>query len=449
MSSAERVSSTPWANPRAQLAASGDEATADRQDLLDRYQQVRAASLAMTQGWSAEDMALQSMPDASPAKWHLAHTSWFFEALVLRTANPNYVARDERYFYLFNSYYEALGARHPRPQRGLLSRPDLAEVMAYRAHVDAAMADLLGAASPELLANLGDTIVLGLQHEMQHQELMVTDLLHAMSLNPLRPALWPELADAPIRPAICSEGDDLPRTLGWISHGGGKVDVGHPGPGFAFDNETPRHTVWLQPFQIADRPVSCGDYLGFVRDSGYRRSDCWLSEAWATIQRESWQAPAYWVLRDDGEFDVFGPAGLTRLDPAAPVSQLSFFEADAYARWAGARLPTEFEWEAAAATSAAVPGDPSGDPATQQSAGLPGAGQVWEWTGSAYLPYPGFKPWAGAAGEYNGKFMLNQMVLRGGSWATPAAQKRIGYRNFFAPAARWQFSGLRLARDAE
>jgi ergothioneine biosynthesis protein EgtB len=421
----------------APLAQAGDPAKVDREDLLGRLHQVRVTSLALARDWSAEDMALQSMPDTSPAKWHLAHTSWFFEALVLRVADPGYVARDERYFYLFNSYYEALGARHPRPQRGLLSRPDLAEVLAYRAHVDAAMAGVLRAASPELQAQVRDTIVLGLQHEMQHQELMVTDLLHAFSLNPLRPALWPDLAKAPVHPTPFDEGGDARRGPGWLSHAGGKVEVGHAGHTFAFDNETPRHTVWLQPYQIADRPVSCADYLGFIRDGGYRRPDCWLSEAWATIQREGWQAPPYWVPSGDTEFDVFGPAGLTRLDPTAPVAQLSYFEADAYARWAGARLPTEFEWETAAASSVALP------------AGLPGAGQVWEWTGSAYLPYPGFKPWAGAAGEYNGKFMLNQMVLRGGSWATPAAQKRIGYRNFFAPAARWQFSGLRLARDAE
>jgi ergothioneine biosynthesis protein EgtB len=434
MSSAERDDRTQRSTTVELRTEPGHAAFVDRLDLLGRFQQVRSASLALTQGWSAEDMALQSMPDASPAKWHLAHTSWFFEALVLRVAEPGYVARDERYFYLFNSYYEALGARHPRPHRGLLSRPDLAEVLAYRAHVDAAMAGLLHKASPELLARWGDTIVLGFQHEMQHQELMVTDLLHALSLNPLRPALWPEMAKASIRPTTRDDGGNPQRAPGWFSHGGGKVEVGHAGAGFAFDNETPRHAVWLQPFQVADRPVSCGDYLGFIRGGGYRRPDRWLSEAWATIQREGWQAPVYWVPRDDAEFDVFGPAGLTRLDPAAPVSQLSYFEADAYARWAGARLPTEFEWEASAA------GRPDG---------LPGAGQVWEWTGSAYLPYPGFKPWAGAAGEYNGKFMLNQMVLRGGSWATPAAQRRIGYRNFFAPAARWQFSGLRLARDAE
>ena len=449
MSSAERRTSAKAVNTVAPIAASCDDSMADPRHLLDRFQQVRSASLALTQGWSAEDMALQSMPDASPAKWHLAHTSWFFEALVLRPADPSYVARDERYFYLFNSYYEALGARHPRPQRGLLSRPDLAEVLAYRAHVEAAMADLLAAASPELLARLGDTIVLGLQHEMQHQELMVTDLLHAFSLNPLRPPLWPDLAKAPLRPAVVDAAVDTQRGAGWLSHFGGKVEVGHFGPGFAFDNEAPRHTVWLQPFQIADRPVSCGDYLGFICDGGYRRPDCWLSEAWATIQREGWQAPPYWVARDDGDFDVFGPGGLAPLDSHAPVSQLSYYEADAYARWAGARLPTEFEWEAAAQ---APGGEQMGLPAASSDAspaGLPAAGQVWEWTGSAYLPYPGFKPWAGAAGEYNGKFMLNQMVLRGGSWATPAAQKRIGYRNFFAPAARWQFSGLRLARDAE
>jgi ergothioneine biosynthesis protein EgtB len=412
---------------------SGDAASVDRSDLLARYQQVRGASLALARDWSAEDLALQSMPDASPGKWHLAHTSWFFEALVLRIADPAYQARDERYFYLFNSYYEALGARHPRPQRGLLSRPDLAEVLAYRAHVDAAMAALLSAASPELLNRLGDTIVLGLQHEMQHQELMVTDLLHAFSLNPLRPALWADPAQTPVHPAVGGATPGRPHPASWIRQAGGKVEVGHGGHGFAFDNESPRHPVWLQSFEIADRPVSCGDYLAFVRDGAYRRADSWLSEAWTTVQREGWQAPLYWVSRGDGEFDVFGPAGQTPLDPLAPVCQLSYFEAEAYARWSGARLPTEFEWEAAA----------------QAPARLPGAGEVWEWTGSAYLPYPGFKPWAGAAGEYNGKFMLNQMVLRGGSWATHAAQKRIGYRNFFPPAARWQFSGLRLARDVE
>lgn len=405
----------------------------DPRDLLERYRQVRSTSLALARDWSAEDMALQSMPDASPAKWHLAHTSWFFEALVLRAADPGYVARDERYFVLFNSYYEALGARHPRPQRGLLSRPDLTEVLAYRAHVDAAMTGLLTGASPQRLAALGDTIVLGLQHEMQHQELMVTDLLHAFSLNPLRPALWHDLSAAPVHPAARRTPGDRPHAMEWIQHTGGKIDVGHAGAGFAFDNELPRHPVWLGPYRLADRPVSCGDYLDFIRDGGYRRADCWLSEAWATVQRDGWQAPLYWVPRDDGGFDIFGPAGLAPLDPQAPVSQLSYHEAEAYARWAGARLPTEFEWEAAA----------------QATGGLPGAGEVWEWTGSAYLPYPGFKPWAGAAGEYNGKFMLNQMVLRGGSWATPVAQKRNGYRNFFPPGARWQFSGLRLARDDE
>jgi ergothioneine biosynthesis protein EgtB len=403
-------------------------------DLLGQYHEVRRASLALSAGWTPEDQALQSMPDASPVKWHLAHTSWFFEALLLRPSLPSYQAFDERYFRLFNSYYEALGPRHPRPQRGLLSRPDHAQVLAYRAHVDAAMSDLLEMADADLRARITPTLVLGLQHEMQHQELMVTDLLHAFSLNPLRPALWADVALAPAGPASHGSDVDPLHPSGWTPHAGGKVDVGHDGLGFAFDNELPRHPVWLQPYALGDRPVNGADVLAFIRDGGYRRPELWLSDAWATVQREGWQAPAYWVAGlDDDDYDVFGPNGLATLDPQAPVSALSYFEADAYARWAGARLPTEFEWEAAASLSGS----------------LGGAGQVWEWTGSAYLPYPGFRPSPGPASEYNGKFMLNQMVLRGGSWATPAAQKRIGYRNFFPPGARWQISGLRLARDLE
>ncbi|MEY4751874.1 MAG: hypothetical protein RIQ60_4088 [Pseudomonadota bacterium] len=422
--------------------------------LAERFLAVRSASLDLCRGWSAEDMGLQSMPDASPTKWHLAHTSWFFEAMVLaapqRPGARSYTPCDARYFQLFNSYYEALGPRHPRAQRGVLSRPNLDEVLAYRHHVDTAMAALLdAAATPDAQpwSELATTVELGLQHEMQHQELMVTDLMHAFSLNPLHPALWSAgdaacpctVADEPGEPTPDARSHAPPA---WLEHAGGLVHVGSPSSGdgsshagFAFDNETPRHPVWLQPYALADRPVSCADWLGFIRDGGYRRPELWLSDGWARVQAEGWSAPIYWYASPlEPGYTVFGPRGLAPLSPDAPVSQLSYYEADAYARWAGARLPTEFEWETMACDLAAT-------------GGLPGAGQVWEWTASAYLSYPGFRPWAGAAGEYNGKFMAGQMVLRGGSLATPAAQRRIGYRNFFPPAARWQFSGLRLARD--
>ncbi|MFM2065900.1 MAG: hypothetical protein RLZZ584_809 [Pseudomonadota bacterium] len=420
--------------------------------LQQRVDAVRRASVELTRGWSAEDMALQSMPDASPAKWHLAHTSWFFEAMLLappgQAPMPGYEPLDRRYFHLYNSYYEALGSRHPRPQRGLLSRPALGEVLAYRAHVDAGLVHVLGQADATTLQRIAPVIELGLQHEMQHQELMLTDLLHAFSLNPLHPALRDAADPAPPEP-LPGPTQAHAQAPGWLAHPGGLVEVGEPAAaacathhhGFAFDNETPRHPVWLQPCELADRPVSCGDYLAFVRDGGYRRADLWLSDGWALAQALGWRAPAYWVAADsEPEFEVFGPQGQAPLDLAAPVSALSYHEADAYARWAGARLPTEFEWEALARQLAA-------EGAQAPPVALPGAGQVWEWTASAYLPYPGFRPLPGAAGVYNGKFMAGQMVLRGGSWATPAAQKRLAYRNFFPPGARWQFSGLRLARD--
>lgn len=375
------------------------------------------------------------MPDASPTKWHLAHTTWFFEALLLALHAPAYTLFNRHWHYLFNSYYEALGPRHPRPQRGLLSRPTLDEVLAWRAHVDAAVSELLATADGEALAALQPVLTLGLHHEQQHQELMLTDILHAFSCNPMLPAYAtspePALRVAASAPAVR-----------WLAHPGGQVEVGHAGQGFAFDNEGPRHAVLLQPFAMADRLVNCGEYAQFIADGGYQRPELWLSEGWAAVQTQQWRHPAYWLAPDDPRlalhgiggasgWHVFGLDGLRAMRAERPVMQLSFYEAAAFAEWAGARLPTEFEWEAASA-----------DPAFAQR-----EDQAWQWTRSAYGPYPGFRPLPGLAAEYNGKFMVGQMVLRGGSLATPAGHSRPSYRNFFPPAARWQFSGLRLAKD--
>jgi ergothioneine biosynthesis protein EgtB len=371
----------------------------------------RARSLALAAPLSDEDAQLQSMPDASPAKWHLAHTTWFFETLVLTPYLDGYRVFDERWPRLFNSYYESLGPRHARPQRGLLSRPSLTEVKAYRAHVDAALADLL----PQADAATRALIELGCHHEQQHQELLLTDILHAFSCNPLLPAYdaaAPAPASAPPQ--------------AWLKHAGGVVEIGHAGGSFAFDNEGPRHPALLAPFEISNRLVTCGEYADFIQAGGYREPLLWLSDGWATVQAQGWQRPAYWL--EDGR--VFGLHGPQPLDPNAPVTQLSFYEACAYAEWAGARLPTEFEWEAASSLQGFSQRDD----------------QAWQWTRSAYAPYPGFKPATGAVGEYNGKFMVGQQVLRGGSIATPPGHARPSYRNFFPPAARWQFSGVRLAR---
>ena len=401
-----------------------------REMLAGRYTEIRAHSMALAGALSAEDQCVQSMPDASPTKWHLDHTSWFFEAVVLVPHASDYEPFDRRFFYLFNSYYESLGPRHPRPQRGLLTRPGLPEVHAYREHVDAAMRRFIDEADARAWAAAGPLIELGLNHEQQHQELILTDILHALSCNPLLPA-YQRAEGAALRLATASE------PLNWIEMPGGTVAVGHAGEGFAFDNETPRHAVLLAPYRIADRLVTCGEYAQFIGDGGYRNAQLWLSDGWASVQAGGWIAPLYWIAPGDprapaAHWQVFGLDGVRPLDPAAPVTALSFYEAAAYAEWAGARLPTEFEWEAAFDA-----------PGISQM-----TGHAWQWTRSSYDPYPGFRPLAGAVGEYNGKFMVGQLVLRGSSRATPAGHARATYRNFFPPGARWQFSGLRLAREA-
>ncbi|HWP12288.1 MAG TPA: ergothioneine biosynthesis protein EgtB [Ramlibacter sp.] len=416
------------ANPMSLQANS--RADAPRERLAGRYAEIRAHSMALADPLSAEDQCIQSMPDASPTKWHLAHSSWFFEAVVLAPHAPGYEPFDPRFFYLFNSYYEALGPRHPRPQRGLLTRPGLDEVLAYREHVDAAMRRFIAAAGAAAWAAAGPLVELGLNHEQQHQELILTDILHALSCNPLLPAY--RGAEPPaLRLATVTQ------PLEWLEMPGGTAHAGHAGEGFAFDNETPRHAVLLAPYRIADRLVTCGEYEQFIADGGYRQAQHWLSDGWAAVQAGGWKAPLYWIAPGDarapaGYWQVFGLDGVRPLDPAAPVTALSFYEAAAYAQWAGARLPTEFEWEAAF--------DARG--ISQMT------GHAWQWTRSSYDPYPGFRPMAGAVGEYNGKFMVGQLVLRGSSFATPAGHARATYRNFFPPGARWQFSGLRLAKDA-
>jgi len=385
--------------------------------LVQAFCAVRAHSEALAAPLSAEDCSVQSMPDASPVKWHLAHTSWFFETVIL-SKQAGYKPFDPRFAFLFNSYYEALGPRHPRPRRGLLTRPSLEEVYAYRAHVDAAIAQ--ACKNPEW----ENAITLGLHHEQQHQELILTDIKHAFFSNPLLPAYH----NRPAEPG-------QPQKLEWREHQGGVALIGHDpkNPNFAFDNESPRHQVLLRPFRIASRPVSNGEYQAFIADGGYRRPEFWLSDGWAKVQEEKWEAPLYWLAEGNKNEQVFTLSGVQPLDPHAAIEHVSFYEAAAYAAWAKARLPTEFEWEASAAQF---------DHGPQSS-----MGQVWEWTRSAYDPYPGFKPLEGAVSEYNGKFMVGQMVLRGGSSATPRGHMRPTYRNFFPPASRWQFSGIRLAED--
>ncbi|CAM5537541.1 ergothioneine biosynthesis protein EgtB [Rhodanobacter lindaniclasticus] len=407
-----------------------------RAGTVARFAQVRQQTQALCANLTAEDMLVQSMPDASPAKWHLAHTTWFFETFVL-SRDPAWKVREPAWNYLFNSYYQSVGPMHARPQRGLLSRPSLEEVHEYRHCVDEAVAALLERDENPELASL---VELGLQHEQQHQELLLTDIKHAFWCNPLRPALQESMAAPTHAPAV---------PLRFIAGREGIVEIGHRGEGFAFDNETPRHRTLLQPHALANRLVTNAEYLAFVREGGYREPGLWLSDGWATVQREGWQHPLYWQDDLASEFTL---AGVRALDPAEPVCHLSYYEAEAFARWAGARLPTEAEWESAA-QGVAIEGNlqdggrfhPLPAPAGQGVQQL--YGDTWEWTASPYVGYPGYRPLPGSLGEYNGKFMCGQQVLRGGSCVTPRDHLRASYRNFFPPLARWQFAGLRLGQD--
>jgi ergothioneine biosynthesis protein EgtB len=428
------------------------------QSLLNRYDAIRGFTDGLCCDLVTEDYVVQSMPDVSPTKWHLAHTSWFFEAFILKAYLRGYRELNPAYAFLFNSYYVSVGERHCRAQRGYISRPTVAEVFAYRRHVDEQMRDLLCGADEALLAVLAPLVETGLNHEQQHQELLLTDVKHVFSVNPLRPAYQ--------RPRPLAVEEVAPPE--WIPLEGGVRWIGHEGSGFAYDNEGPRHRVYLEPFRLSSRLVTNGEYREFMEDGGYQRPELWLSLGWATREQNGWTEPFYWERRD-GRWQVFTLSGMRDVAPDEPVCHLSFFEADAYARWAGARLPTEAEWEVAASTPAhgeggeAVSrgGDPSAAEANLVEAerfhptparGAGGLqqmfGDVWEWTRSQYLAYPGYHPPAGALGEYNGKFMCNQFVLRGGSCATPRSHIRASYRNFFPPDACWQFTGLRLASDA-
>jgi len=411
-------------------------------DLLSAYRAVRGATRSLSAPLSPEDAAAQSMTDASPAKWHLAHTTWFFETFVLESAQPGYRPFHPSFRVLFNSYYNAVGEQHPRPERGLLTRPSLEDVQRYRDHVDEHMAKLFENQAVD--AELAAVIELGLHHEQQHQELLLTDLKHLFSRNPLDP-VYRAAREAPTAAAA---------PLSWHGYAEGVHRLGHGGDGFAFDNEGPQHRVFIGAFELASRPVTCGEYRAFLEDGGYERPELWRSDGWAAVQQQRLRAPIYW-RREEAGWIVLTLAGARPLGDAEPVCHLSWYEADAYAGWAGARLPTEAEWEVAA-QSQPVRGNflesghlhPTAPASPVHDAPAQLFGDVWEWTASAYAPYPGYRPADGALGEYNGKFMANQMVLRGGSCATPGDHVRATYRNFFYPQQRWQFSGVRLARDA-
>ncbi len=402
--------------------------------LAERYRRVRAKSLALTDTLAPEDTVVQSMPDVSPTKWHLAHVTWFFERFVLQAHAPSYIRLNDAYDFLFNSYYYTAGQMHARPRRGLLSRPTLAEVLQYRQHVDESMLRLIEQKNGD--GKLEFLITLGLNHEQQHQELLLTDIKHVLSCNPIQPAF-----DAGLPVPESAAPGELTFTPG-VS---GLQPVGADDRGFAFDNETPRHETLVQPHEIADRLVTNGEYRAFIDDGGYRKSELWLSDGWAAVNEHGWHAPLYWS--DDHKME-FTLAGTRYVDDNAPVAHVSFYEADAYARWAGARLPTEFEWELAAGDKP-VEGNLLESGLLQTASGQGQFyGDVWEWTSSPYTPYPGFKPLAGSLGEYNGKFMSNQMTVRGGSCVTSTDHIRATYRSFFYPDQRWQLLGLRLARGA-
>ena len=416
-------------------------------ELLERFVAVRQATVDACRSLSAEDMQVQSMPDTSPTKWHLAHTTWFFETFVLSdSALGEYQPFHPSFNYLFNSYYNAIGERHPRPARGLLSRPTTEEVFHYRKHVDTELLERMSRLNDRDVERLKPVIELGLHHEQQHLELLCTDIKHAFAQNPLRPAFRPS------DPLNGTPRLSQPRPASWMPFAAGLHDIGHAGNEFSFDNEGPVHRVFIEAFAIAARSITCGEYRAFIEDGGYTRAELWLSDGWHAKETHTWEAPLYWEKRDN-KWQVFTLHGLKPVMDTEPVCHVSLYEADAFARWADARLPTEFEWEVACGKRPALGTMLEDDclhplPALADEQGLQQMiGDVWEWTHSAYQPYPGYRPAAGALGEYNGKFMCNQMVLRGGSCVTPRSHIRPTYRNFFPPEARWQFTGLRLARS--
>jgi len=427
-----RMTSAPW----------------DAEALVDRYHEVRSHTETLAAPLSPEDQTVQSMADVSPTKWHRAHVTWFFETFVLAEHEQGFAPFQDKYWFLFNSYYEAVGPRFSRPQRGVISRPGAHDVGVYRGNVDDRMRDLMATLDGGTLDKLASTIELGFHHEQQHQELLLMDIKHVLSLNPLRPAYGGT-------PSAATE----PGALGWVDFDGGLVEIGHDGDGFSFDNELPRHQTWLQPYRLADRLVTNGEWLEFMADGGYRRHDLWLSDGWAKVTGEGWQAPLYWTELDGVWFE-HTLHGTFPVNPGLPVSHVSHYEADAYATWAGKRLPSEAEWEHAATLDAhsadgqasQIVGNLTDTETFHPRAAGPTTGRLrqvygdcWEWTSSAYHAYPGFHPAEGAIGEYNGKFMSNQMVLRGGCALTPPDHARATYRNFFPPASRWALSGVRLA----
>jgi len=422
------------------VVLAGTSSQTESASLRDRLAATRALSSELASPLSDEDQVVQAMDDASPTKWHLAHTTWFFEAFLLKRFLAGYRVFDERFEYCFNSYYESVGPRHPRPKRGLLTRPSAQDVRAYRAYVDAALDRLFDMALPPQALEL---IELGINHEQQHQELLLTDILSLFAAGPLKPAY---------REASPGVGAGEAAPLAWVSFAGGIVELGHDGKGFAYDNEGPRHEELIRPFKLASRLVTNAEWSEFIADGGYATPTLWLADGWNTVKSQDWDGPLY-VEQAEGSTIQMSLLGFRPVDPAAPVSHVSYYEADAFARWAGYRLPTEFEWEVAAG-SVPVEGRTLGHGDLRPLPAKPGQGlaqmfgDVWEWTGSAYLPYPGFKAAPGAVGEYNGKFMCNQFVLRGGSCVTPEGHVRRTYRNFFYPHQRWQFTGLRLAQDA-